>query len=62
METTEIRAVEMVRRVRDQFYEETKEMSPKELKAFITQRADKVRSELGVASTPPRKQAGDSAA
>lgn len=62
METNEIRAVEMVRRVRDQFYEETKEMSPEELKAFITRGADRVRSELGVASAPPHKQADDSAA
>ena len=62
METTEIRAVEMVRRVRDRFYEETKAMSPEELKVFITQEADRVRSELGVASTSPHEQAGDSAA
>lgn len=39
MDETPIRAVEMVRSIRDQFYEQTKWMSPEELIAFITSEA-----------------------
>ena len=62
METIEIRAVETVRRIRDQFYEDTKGMSSDELKAFITREADKARSEPGEAGQTGQKQWGDSAA
>jgi len=36
---TEIRAVEMVRAIRDRIYEETKEMSPEEFTAYIARAA-----------------------
>jgi hypothetical protein len=35
MSKTNIRAVEMVRSIRDQIYEETKQLSPEEFIAFI---------------------------
>lgn len=39
-------AMEAIRRIRDQFYEDTKGMSSEELKAFIAREADSARSEL----------------
>jgi hypothetical protein len=42
MEKTEIRAVEMVRAIRDQFYEDTKDLSREELIEFIRRKAAKV--------------------
>lgn len=39
MDETQIKAVELVRSIRDQMYEETKHMSPDELVAFITREA-----------------------
>jgi hypothetical protein len=39
MEKTEIRAVELVRAIRDQLYEETKELSAEEFQAFIAREA-----------------------
>lgn len=62
METTEIRAVDTLRRIRDQFYEDTKGMSSDELKAFITREVDRARLELREAADSAHKQSGDSAA
>lgn len=62
MEKTEIRAVETVRRIRDQFYEDTKGMSSDELKAFIAREADSARSELREAVDSGKGQSDDSAA
>jgi hypothetical protein len=45
MEKTEIRAVEMVREIRDQFYEDTKGLSREEFIAFIQRKASKVTTE-----------------
>jgi hypothetical protein len=42
---TEIQAVELVRSIRDQLYEETKRMSPEELKEFIAREAAKASSD-----------------
>lgn len=39
MKETEIRAVELVRSIRDQLYEETKSLSPEEMRAFIAREA-----------------------
>jgi hypothetical protein len=39
MEQTPIKAVEMVRRIRDRMYEETRDMSPDEFQAFIAREA-----------------------
>ena len=39
MKETEIRALELVRGIRDQIYEETKSLSPEELRAFIAREA-----------------------
>ena len=41
MDKIEIRAVEVVRSIRDQLYEETKHLSPEELMAFIAREAAK---------------------
>jgi hypothetical protein len=41
MDETPIRAVELVRSIRDQLYEETKTMSPEEFKAFVTRESRK---------------------
>jgi len=51
-----IHAVEMVRAIRDQLYEETKLLTPEELRAFIAREAGKVVSadeEGGDPSTRP---------
>jgi hypothetical protein len=40
MDETQIKAVELVRSIRDQMYEETKHMSPDEFLAFITREAE----------------------
>jgi hypothetical protein len=45
MEKTEIRAIEMVRAIRDQLYEDTKLLSREELVAFIKRRAAEVIAE-----------------
>ena len=50
MEATEIRAVEMVRAIRDQLYEETKHLSREELKAFFAREAAAARSEAASAA------------
>lgn len=42
MDKTPIHAVEMVRSIRDQLYEETRLMSPEEFVEFITREAGKV--------------------
>jgi hypothetical protein len=39
MKKMEIRAVELVREIRDRLYEETHQMSPEELQAFIASEA-----------------------
>ena len=46
MEQTPIRAVEMVRAIRDAIYEETKDFSREELKAFFTREAAALRQEI----------------
>ena len=45
MEQTPIRAVEMVRTIRDAIYEETKDLSREELKAFFAREAAAMRQE-----------------
>lgn len=46
MDETPIRAVELTRSIRDQMYEETKDMSPDEFIAFITREAAKAQPAL----------------
>jgi hypothetical protein len=46
MEQTSIRAVEMVRAIRDRIYEETKDFSREELKEFFAREAAAMRQEL----------------
>jgi hypothetical protein len=41
MDETPIRAIEMVRSIRDQLHEETREMTPEELKEFVAREAGK---------------------
>ena len=41
MDEAPIKAVELTRSIRDQMYEETKDMSPDELMAFVTREAAK---------------------
>lgn len=53
MEETPIRAVEMVRSIRDAIYEETKDFSREELKAFFAREAAAMRREI-----QPSRQAG----
>ena len=45
MKQTQIRAVEMVRTIRDAIYEETKDLSREELKAFFAREAEAMRQE-----------------
>ena len=45
MEQTPIRAVEMVRTIRDAIYEETKDLSREELKAYFAREAAAMRQE-----------------
>lgn len=45
MKQTPIRAVEMVRTIRDAIYEETKHLSREELKAFFAREAAAMRQE-----------------
>jgi hypothetical protein len=45
MKQTPIRAVEMVRAIRDTIYEETKHLSREELKAFFAREAAAMREE-----------------
>jgi hypothetical protein len=45
MDETPIRAVEMVRAIRDAIYEETKDLSREELKAFFAREAAAMRKE-----------------
>lgn len=56
MEKTEIKAVEMVREIRDRIYEETKGLSPEDFRAFIAREAKKA------AETNVQKPSGQSAA
>jgi hypothetical protein len=46
MEKTQIRAVEMVRAIRDALYEETKDLPREELKAFFAREATALRQEI----------------
>lgn len=39
MKETDIRAVELVRSIRDQLYEETKSLTPEELRDFVAREA-----------------------
>ena len=59
MTETPIRAVEMVRAIRDAIYEETKDLSREELKAFFAREAAAMRkesqgAELSTQPTPTR--------
>jgi len=45
MEQTPIRAIEMVRTIRDAIHEETKDLSREELKAFFAREAAAMRQE-----------------
>jgi hypothetical protein len=42
MKTSEIRAIEMIRSIRDQLVEETQGLTAEEFKAFISKEAQKV--------------------
>ncbi len=42
MSKTEIRAIELVRSIRDQLFEETQQLSPDEYRAFIAREAARV--------------------
>lgn len=60
MKQTPIRAVEMVRTVRDAIYEETKNLSREELKEFFAREAAALReaqSQPGSGSTKPAPDA-----
>jgi hypothetical protein len=46
MEQTPIKAVEMVRTIRDAIYEETKDLSREELKAYFAREAAAMRQEI----------------
>jgi hypothetical protein len=52
MEETPIRAVEMVRAIRDAIYEETKDLSREELKEFFAREAAAMRQESQQSRTP----------
>jgi hypothetical protein len=61
MEQTPIRAVEMVRAIRDAIYEETKDLSREELKDFFAREAAAMRQEREdqvLPSKQPRRQRG----
>ena len=47
MDEKPIRAVEMVREIRDQLYEETKHMSPEEFASFVCQEANRALEATG---------------
>lgn len=49
MKQTPIRAVEMVRAIRDAIYEETKDLSREELKAYFAHESAAMREESGAA-------------
>lgn len=60
MKTTPIKAVEMVRTIRDAIHEETRDLSRDELKAFFAREAAAMRRESqegGGESTPPAPNA-----
>ncbi|HYH83611.1 MAG TPA: hypothetical protein VEX86_27700 [Longimicrobium sp.] len=57
MEKTEIKAVEMVRAIRDQMYEETKHMSPSEFVEYIHQQAALAETKMGVVPESARSAA-----
>lgn len=60
MGQTPIRAVEMVRAIRDAIYEETKDLSREELKAYFAREAAALRKE--VQEPHPERQPGRPAA
>jgi hypothetical protein len=51
MGTSEIRAIEMVRSIRDELYRETKQLSAEGLTAFIAREASKATQKQG--ASPP---------
>jgi len=53
MDKTEIRSIEMVRAIRDQIYDETKEMSPEEFMAYIARSAARLYARDAPAATRP---------
>jgi hypothetical protein len=54
MEETPIRAVEMVRAIRDAIYEETKDLSREELKEYFAREAAALRKEIQQPPLPER--------
>jgi hypothetical protein len=65
MEQPSIRAVEMVRAIRDRIYEETKDLSREELKEHFARAAAAVRQEIQIGrgndkGSPGRENASDS--
>lgn len=54
MRNPEIRAVEMVRSIRDAHYEQIKGLSPQEKIEFFREKARKLHSELGKPEIPTR--------
>ncbi len=46
MSQNEIRTAELVRSIRDQIYEQTKNLSPEELQSYIAREAGKLAEEL----------------
>ncbi len=52
-----IRAVEMVRRIRESHYEEVKDLSPEEQIAFFREKARALHAELGRPEEPPQNPA-----
>jgi hypothetical protein len=56
---TGIRAVEMVRSIRDQMYEETKHLSPEELMAYIARAAARATQDRATGEDSSRRSADD---
>jgi protein-disulfide isomerase-like protein with CxxC motif len=59
METTPIKAVEMVRAIRDAFYEHTKDFSDAELRAYIASEAAAFRREMETSKVEKPEASGN---
>ena len=57
MDKPEIKAVEMVRAIRDQIREETRDMSRDEYLAYIRRNAERVREEAAAKRSPSKQHA-----
>lgn len=57
MEEAPIKAVELVRSIRDEMYEEMKELSPEQLQAFIAREAQKANAYTPAVSSVDRPAA-----